>query len=319
MISHVHDHLVEQDLKPHVVLFQEEKSSEVAVSPSVDSIWKGSKHYHMWLQKSECDERTEPKFEVLTMENLADQVSSLVPVGEMSEKDAYSDADKGKGFAHYLYIEDGTERETMRLELPPRALTRKLRVTQGENEATIIVVSFQNIHKWSVEERKRYICLFFNLMCRLAHAHQCPVLIGGDFNLHVGKWRKDVEQGFPNRVHVAGRYSPTPRQSQFNITDTFAVVYPPRSRDPQRVKCWFSPPLPINPFPVSKYECICNRSIADGDHHDIEQVYFGEDDNDNLRKLLPETRQGNPNWKALKHDFGHDPVYVTATLQFLIF
>lgn len=29
LISHVHDHLVEQELKPHVVLFQEEISSEV--------------------------------------------------------------------------------------------------------------------------------------------------------------------------------------------------------------------------------------------------------------------------------------------------
>jgi len=42
-------------------------------------------------------------------------------------------------------------------------------------------------------------------------------------------------------------------------------------------------------------------------------------DNDNLRKLLPETHQGTPNWKVLKYDFEHDPVYVTATLQFLGF
>lgn len=319
LISHVHDHLVEQELKPHVVLFQEEISSEVAISPSVDSIWKGSKRYHKWLQKSECKEGTEPKFEVLTMENLADQASSLVPAGEKSEKDAFAEADKGKGFADYLYIEDGNEREMMRLELPPRAVTRKLRVTQGENEATIIVVSFYNVHKRSIEDRKRYICLFFNLMCRLAHAHQCLVLVGGDFNIHVGKWREDVEQGFPNRVHVAGRYSPTPRHSQFNITDTFAVVYPPRSRDPQRVKCWFSPPLPIYPFPVYTRESIYNRSVADSDRHNFEEVYFGENDNDKLRKLLPETRQGTPNWKVLKYDFEHDPVYVTATLQFLGF
>jgi len=136
LISHVHDHLVEQELKPHVVLFQEEISSEVAISPSVDSIWKGSKRYHKWLQKSECNEGTEPKFEVLTMENLADQASSLVPAGEISEMDAFAEADKGKGFAHYLYIEDGNEREMMRLELPPRAVTCKLRVIQGKNKAT---------------------------------------------------------------------------------------------------------------------------------------------------------------------------------------
>ena len=312
LIPHVHNHLIEQGLTPHLVLFQEAAlSSDV---PSVGSLWKESKHHHKCLQQ--CEEETEPVIEALAMDSLADQVGSLVPGEEISKED------KKERFASYLCVEDRSEREIMRSQLPPRVCTRELRITQGENKAMIIAASFYNISKRSAEEKKRYIRLFFNLMCRLAHVHQCLVLVGGSFNLYVGEWREDVEGRFPNRVHVAGRYSPTPRHSQ-SIADTFAVVYPPRSRDTQRIKCWFSPPIPIYPFPASKHTSICNkmdgtvpRDFRDDGKH-FEMVYFGEDDFDKLQALLPETHKGTPDWGVLQDDFGHDPVYVTATLQFL--
>ena len=313
LIPHVHNHLIEQGLKPHLVLFQEPAlSGEV---PSVGTLWKGSKHYCKWLQQRE--EETHPVIEALIMNSLADQVSSLVPEEELNKKDNF--AEDERKFASYLCVEDHSEREVMRSQLPPRVCTRKLRVTQGENKATIIAASFYNVSKRSLEEKKKYIRLFFNLMCRLAHVHQCMVLVGGSFNLHVGEWRKDVEGRFPNRVHVAGRYSPTPRHSQ-SITDTFAVVYPPRSRDTQRIKCWFSPPIPIYPFPASKHTSICSgmdeRDFRNNGKQ-FEMVYFGEDDFDKLQALLPETHEGTPDWGVLQDDFSHDPVYVTATLHFV--
>ena len=316
LIPHVHNHLIEQGLTPQLVLFQEAASSSDV--PSVGTLWKESKHYRKCLQQ--CEEGTEPVIEALTMDSLANQVGSLVP--ERNKKDNFGEKDKKEWFASYLCVEDHSEREMMRAQLLPRVCTRKLRITQDENKATIIAASFYNISKRSAEEKKKCIRLFFNLMCRLAHVHQCLVLVGGSFNLHLEEWREDVEGRFPNRVHVAGRYSPTPRHSQ-SITDTFAVVYPPRSRDSQRVKCWFSPPIPIYPFPESKHTSICNRmdGAVPRDFRDdgkrFEMVYFGEDDFDTLQALLPETLKGTPDWGVLQDDFGHDPVYVTATLQFL--
>ena len=89
-------------------------------------------------------------------------------------------------------------------------------------------------------EKQRYIKNFFNLMCRLAQIEECPVIIGGDFNLEIQKWKKDIERTFFGKVHVADVYQPA--WDRDKIIDTFAVVYPGSIAATDRI-CELSTPI----------------------------------------------------------------------------
>ena len=293
---------------PHVTMIQE---STIQQHKAINR-WGLLENYQQQQERKGLRLGIDATFNVLGMPSLSDQIDSLVPKGATFEADALEQADRSAGFADIM-VGDSIDRRLMRSSIPSRAFARKLEVTQNETKATIIVVSFHSIH--NQPNRRRYIYLFFNLMCRLAQVHQCPVLIGGDFNLHVGDWGRDIERGFWGRVRVAEIYPPTPRRRPNNIIDTFAVAHPPVGG----VTCTLNKPVAVYPFPDRV------RGVFDP----FEIVEFSYSEKEKIEELLPRTHQsccqgtrwitcpGMPNWGTLWRDFDHDPVYVTVTLQYM--
>ena len=296
LIPLVLEHLDKQRQRPDVVLIQESTIQE----HTAKTRWRLSANYRQQVERRGLRQGIDATLDAKDMDSLSDQIDSLVPKGTTDHGDASEQADRRAGFADDIIVSDSNDRRLMRSDIPPRAFARKLEVTQNGTKATIIMVSFHSIH--NQPNRRRYIYLFFNLMCRLAHIHQCPVLIGGDFNLPVGDWRRDTERGFGSQVHVAELYPPTHRRRHDNIIDTFAVVHPLGAR----VMCTLNKPVAVYPFP---------DHVRDGSDH-FKVAEFTDSNKEKIEGLLPRTRLGTPNWRILWHDLDHDPVCVTATLQF---
>ena len=328
LIPLVLKHLDKQGPRPHVVLIQESTIQQ----HTAKTRWRLSVNYQQQQERSGLRQGIDTctTLDELDMPSLSDQIDSLVPEGATDEACALERADRKAGFADDIMVCDSNDRRLMRSDIPSRAFARKLEVTLNGKKAPVIVVSFHSIYIRKSKERKRYIKFFFNLMCRLAHVQQCPVLIGGDFNLPVGDWRKDIEQRFEDQVSVAEIYLPTPRRSRpgrsrDNIIDTFAVVHPLGHTCPLggRVTCTLSEPVALYPFPD-----------LEGDSSDhLEVVEFSDSEKKKIKELMPETRRstrrrtrrrthrsthpGTPDWKTLlQYDLDHDPVYVTATLEY---
>ena len=144
-------------------------------------------------------------------------------------------------------------------------------------------------------------------MCRLAQVHECLVLVGGDFNLNMGDWKRDIERVFEDRVYVAETYQLTPHRRGKDLIDTFAVVYPPGRR---KVECTLNTPTAVYPFP---------DDVRHDDDDEFKVVTFTDREKERLKELLlennHETRQGKPDWNILKCDLDHDPVFVTVKLR----
>jgi len=293
----VFNHLDKQQQKPDVVMIQESPMPERKAKTKL----RLSANYRQQMERRGLHQGIDTTLDEKDMDSLSGQMDLLVPKGETDHQDALEQADRQAGFADDIIVSDSNDRRLMRSDIPSRAFARKLEVTQNGTYATIIVVSFHSIYKKNVETRRRYIYLFFNLMCRLAHVHRCPVLIGGDFNLPVGDWRRDIEQRFGGRVYVAEIYSPacTHRRSKKNIIDTFASVCPPGGR----VTITWNKPVAVYPFPehVPKDSTVVN---------------FSESDKKEIKRLLPDTDQQNAKKSILWYDLDHDPVTVTVKLNF---
>ena len=290
IIPLVLDHL---DKQGHVVLIQESTIKE----DKAKSRWGMSTNYQQQEERKGLHQGIDTTLDVMYMPSLSDQIDSLVPEGATDKADALKQADRDAGFADEIIVTTYNDRRLMRSNIAHRTFARKLEVTPEE---AVIVISFHSIYKRA--NKDDYIHLFFNLMCRLAQVHQCPVLIGGDFNLPVGDWRRDIERGFGGRVSVAEIYPPTPRRRSDNIIDTFAVAYPPG----RRITCTLSKPVAVYPFP--------DRAGDGSDQFKV--VEFSDSNKRNIKRLLPKTDQGITNWRKLWHDLDHDPVCVTVTLQF---
>ena len=289
VIPAVLDYIDEQGEKPHVWLFQESPVTK----RSARSKWGLSSNYEQQRERRDTHQGIDTTLGLKDMGSLSDQINELVPNGETHDEDALAEADKRHQFTGNIIVRGSNDRKAMRSDIPKRAFARKLEVSQRGTNITVIVVSFHSVYKVTNEEKKRYIRLFFNLMCRLAQIHKCLVLVGADFNLKVKDWKRDIERVFEGQVHVAETYQPTPRRDCDNIIDTFAVVYPPGRKT---VECTLSEPHAHYPF-----------SGRDGDQ-------FTKDDKESLMELLPKTSQGDPNWEILRYDLDHDPVIVNAKL-----
>lgn len=144
-----------------------------------------------------------------------------VPKATKEDSDALKLADRETGFDESLVVEDMASRRLMKSDILERFHAVRLTI---EGMGNLIAVSFHNFYKTTAGERQSCIKLFFNLMCRLAQIEKCLVIIGGDFNLEIRKWKKNIEQAFFGKVYVANMYQPTPDRE--NAIDTFAVVYP---------------------------------------------------------------------------------------------
>ena len=296
MISIVLKDLTKQlGKKPDVLLLQESTIKE----DTARKRWGLSENYQQ-KENGKLRLGIDTTLSVKKMKSLSDQKNKLVPERETDREDALKKADKKAGFSDDIIVDDYKDRKLMRSDIPSRAFARKLEVSQNGTEITVIVVSFHSVYK--DQNKKRYIKLFFNLMCRLAQIHECLVLVGADFNLNVGDWKRDIEGSFEDQVKVAKTYQPTPRRGSRKIIDTFAVVYPPGKR---KVECTFSRPCAYYPFP--DYD----------DDDELKVVRFTDEEKKKLKKLLPKKKNGDLNWKILRHDLDHDPVLVKATLRII--
>ena len=294
MIPAVLDYLNDQRKKPDVLLFQESMIRE----RSARSKWRLSSNYEQQYERRDTYQGIDTTLGLKDMGSLSDQIDELVPEGATDDEDALERADRRHGFTGNIIVRGSNDRKAMRSDIPKRAFARKLEVSQRGTNITVIVVSFHSVYKVTKKGKKRYIRLFFNLMCRLAQVHECLVLVGADFNLKVRVWKRDIKKKFQGRVHVAKTYTRTPHRKDKDLIDTFAIVYPPGEEE---VKCILSPPVALYPFPWQ--DCVGSDTF--------EVVRFKEEDKKCLRELLP---QGIPKQEILHRDFDHDPVYVTATL-----
>ena len=291
VITAVLDYLDEKGKEPDVLLFQESPVRK----RSARSKWGLSCNYEQQYERKNTYQGIDTTLDLIDMDGLSEQIDKLVPEGKTDDEDALKKAE----FPDDIIVDNSSDRKLMRSDIPPRAFARKLEVSQNGTEIEVIVVSFHSVRK---NKRKRFIKLFFNLMCRLAQVHECLVLVGADFNLNVGDWKRDIEESFEDRVKVAEKYQPTTRRDSHNIIDTFAVVYPPGRK---KVECTFSQPYAYYPFP--------DYIRSNGDRFKV--VKFTDEDKESLVELLPETCRGDPKWKFLGYDLDHDPILVTAELH----
>ena len=85
---------------------------------------------------------------------------------------------------------------------------------------------------------------FFNEMLHVAETHKMTVIIGGDFNLPLQKWKSEVEGIKEGRIEVANKYEVGELREGKEVIDTFAVVYPPH--DIMHTRCTLGQPKPLN-------------------------------------------------------------------------
>ena len=94
--------------------------------------------------------------------------------------------------------------------------------------------------------------LFINEMIKLANHYNLLVIVGGDFNYKVKKWKTKIEKEYRGQVVVAPLYAGVPnRRHAKNVIDTFIVVYPDDCKNV--VTCKFHTPIPIYMLPTKDY------------------------------------------------------------------
>ena len=152
----------------------------------------------------------------------------------------------------YLYNDPKTR------ELDNRTFAREV-IIEHEYEqkyvgrASLIVVSTHIPHKESVEKKKAMIINLFEKMCSVANEKHKTVVVGGDFNLEISNWKKNVEKNSKKRVSI-WNYDPSPRRQGRGVIDTFAIVYPIGGRgrlDRKSVDdCSIESCVPIYPLPL---------------------------------------------------------------------
>ena len=110
------------------------------------------------------------------------------------------------------------------------------------------LVSYHGHHSGMNDENKMVkIKEFFSKMLEVAEIHKMTVVIGGDFNLAVEKWRDEVEKLCAGRIKVANAYKPGESRKLHGksiIIDTFAVVYPPKGIP--HTRCEMDTPVPVD-------------------------------------------------------------------------
>lgn len=117
-------------------------------------------------------------------------------------------------------------------------------IARSEYVCEIALLSYHA--KYKTKEKQTKIQQFFKEMCKLADNMKMTIIIGGDFNLPVTEWRKEVEKKHEKRVSVVS-YIGSPRRGDKYI-DTFAIVQPTDKED--RTECHFKNVYAIYPFPL---------------------------------------------------------------------
>lgn len=137
---------------------------------------------------------------------------------------------------------------------------------------------------------------FFNEMLHVAETHKMTVIIGGDFNLPLQKWKSEVEGIKEGRIEVANKYEVGELREGKEVIDTFAVVYPPH--DITHTRC----ELIGKPQPVSLREAVNDAKEMVGTDralkHKKEERDLKDTEIENLYMMMD-----------------HDPVAITVKLK----
>lgn len=209
------------------------------------------------------------------------------------------------------------------------------RVTHKQTKKSFILVSFHGEYNRTqggagrLKDTEKYDKLksFINEMIGLANHYKLVVIVGGNFNYEVVKWKTDIEDKYRHQVVVAPLYAGVPnRRHAKDVIDTFIAVYP----DKNVVTCKFDTPIPICMLPTTGY-------IGDDETKFVNYpnnvrpfckvLYYNNEDLQTLETLLSRESLEKP-YKDNKVDiilplwpnseslskFNHDPVMVTIEL-----
>ena len=89
-----------------------------------------------------------------------------------------------------------------------------------------ILVSYHASNEGSSDRKREKLISFFKFMCDVADEYKKTIIVGGDFNLSVDKWKLDDEASLKGRVEVAKKYEMSNRRAGKDLIDTFVVIYP---------------------------------------------------------------------------------------------
>ena len=137
---------------------------------------------------------------------------------------------------------------------------------------------------------------FFREMLHVAETHKMTVIIGGDFNLSLQKWKSKVEDIGEGKIEVADEYKVGELREGKDVIDTFAVVYPPH--DITHTRC----ELIGKPQPVSLRKAVDDAKEMVGTDRALKHK---KDERD-----LKDTEIEN-----LYMIMDHDPVAITVKLK----
>ena len=216
------------------------------------------------------------------------------------------------------------------------------RVTHKQSKKSFILISYHGEYKCSKEEdvhgspsaaakdgKYDKLKSFISAMKDLAKHYNLVVIVGGNFNYKVIKWKTKIEKEFADQVVVAPLYAGVPnRRLSHNVIDTFIAVYP--DNPDNVVTCKFGIPIPICMFPTTGYIGENETKFLNypnNDHPCCKVLYYNNKDlqtlktnleGDNLEELYKDNNTDAvlplwPGCETLKKS-NHDPVMVTVEL-----
>jgi hypothetical protein len=181
-----------------------------------------------------------------------------MPIGSKTREAAVVTPPKGKGLQYVTgeilndpVLETKGVKDIFTKRMCGQQVTLKKMIGESEYTASITLVSYHA--RYRVPNKKEIMLEYFNEMCNLADTLKQTIIIGGDFNLPVLDWKKEVEASFKDkeekdRVCVA-LYVGTPRRNGYKLIDTFAVVQP---SDPEyQTEATFEETMGIYQFPLA--------------------------------------------------------------------
>ena len=240
-----------------------------------------------------------------------------------------------------------TDCEDSELEIPTKVCDlSKLRcsgklVTHKQSKKSFILVSYHGKRNRSQkdlkkgplsdEEKKPYLESFITEMRNVAKHYNLIVIVGGDFNYEVIKWKTKIEEEFAGKVVVAPLYAGVPnRRHVHNVIDTFIAVYPDDYKNGVITTCKFDIPIPICMFPTKGYIGDDETKILNYPNNVCpccKVLYYNNKDLQTLKEILEpdnfeESCKDNttdtilPLWPrcTFLKEFNHDPVMVTVEL-----
>ena len=155
-----------------------------------------------------------------------------------------------------------------------RYYSKLITVSRGVDKVRFVLVSLHAPYK--VKKREKKLKEFLKDVCiTIADKENVPVIVGGDFNLDVTKWRNSIMAEFTGRVFVALPDDGVPDQPHSTKKiDTFLVVYPKFT--PYIVD--FQITIPICPIPMKGHITDDETKLVDLERSKIKLLHYNKSD-----------------------------------------